>query len=130
MLAHPNRARVEAFIEQRVRPALAQVAEEIENINTSAQAELKEDRAELIIRHGGESDFRYAVKPQGYLKPTFAFPDLSDEDERRDRYFRAEVHLIEGGKGYDIFGYSKDQIIHDVLNQYHNHIQYLHLARA
>jgi choline/glycine/proline betaine transport protein len=46
-----------------------------------------------------------------------------------DRYFRAEVHLSQGGQDYCIMGWTRDQITHDVLNHYENHLQFLHSMR-
>ena len=45
------------------------------------------------------------------------------------RYYRAEVHLSEGSQNYDLVGYSKEQIINDILDQYERHMQFLHLVR-
>ena len=52
---------------------------------------------------------------------------LGEEDEQI--YYRAEVHLGEGGQDYDIMGWSKDAVIHDVIDQYHKHQHFLHLLR-
>ena len=41
--------------------------------------------------------------------------------------FRAEVFLISGGQEYDVYGYTKEQILADALTQYERHIQFLHL---
>ena len=31
-------------------------------------------------------------------------------------FYRAEVHLIEGGQDYDIMGWSQEQVVLDMLN--------------
>ena len=39
-----------------------------------------------------------------------------------------EVYLDGGtGQGYDIMGYSKEQIIDDVLDKYERHVEFLQL---
>jgi hypothetical protein len=48
---------------------------------------------------------------------------------RNRRYYRAEVHLSEGSQDYDLTGYTKEQIINDILDQYERHLQFLHLVR-
>lgn len=130
ILSHPTKTRVEAFIDERVVPALQQVAAEIQSHDSSAHAVLKSDSAELIVAHQDEADFHFAVKPNGCLKPAFAFPEFDPDDERVERFYRAEVHLADGGQKYCIFGYTQEQIINEVLKQYNRHIQHLHMARA
>jgi choline/glycine/proline betaine transport protein len=45
----------------------------------------------------------------------------------RDRYARLEVHLDEGGQDYDVMGYTENQVIHDCLDQYERHLEFLRL---
>ena len=130
ILSHPTKARVDKFIRDKVVPALKDVASEIQDHDSAAHASLKKDGAELVVTHEDEPDFHFAVRPNGYLKPAFAFPEFDPDDERRERFYRAEVYLADGGQKYCIFGYTKEQIINEVLKQYNKHIQHLHLARA
>ena len=44
-------------------------------------------------------------------------------------FFRAEVHLAEGGQDYDVMGWSEEQVIVDILNQYEDHLHFLHTVR-
>jgi betaine-aldehyde dehydrogenase len=44
-----------------------------------------------------------------------------------DTYVRLEVHLTEGGRGYDVMGYTKDQLIGDMLDQDERHLEFLRL---
>ena len=53
--------------------------------------------------------------------------DLEDREERK--YFRAEVHLMEGGQDYDIMGWSREEVIDDILDQYEQHMHFLHVVR-
>jgi choline/glycine/proline betaine transport protein len=55
-------------------------------------------------------------------------------DTRADRadklkYYRAEVHLREGGQDYDIMSWSNADIIDDVLDQYERHLHFLDVVR-
>ncbi len=54
-------------------------------------------------------------------------PSLGEEDERQ--YFRAEVHLKEGGQDYDLMGWSRDDVIGDIIDQYEKHLHFLHIVR-
>lgn len=40
------------------------------------------------------------------------------------------VHVAAGGQGYDVMGYSRGQLIHDVLDQYEDHLEFLRLEEA
>ncbi|TNE65835.1 MAG: BCCT family transporter [Alphaproteobacteria bacterium] len=129
LLAHPGEAEVARFVTRIVTPALAKVAAEIEKSDSRAHAVLSADQTELRILHGDEMEFRYAVVTRGFLRPSFAYIDPTEDRLTDERFYRAEVHLLEGGQQYDIFGFSEDQIIHDVLFQYDKHMHFLHLAR-
>ncbi|MNV94388.1 High-affinity choline transport protein [compost metagenome] len=54
---------------------------------------------------------------------------MGPKELRNRRYYRAEVHLSEGSQDYDLMGYTKEQIINDILDQYERHMQFLHLVR-
>ena len=45
------------------------------------------------------------------------------------REVHLEVHLAEGGQDYDVMGWSQEQIIVDILNQYEDHLHFLHTVR-
>jgi len=127
LLTYPGQAEVEAFLTDVVRPALRKVADEVQASDTEASVELSEGGTELRILHGSEIDFRYAVKARGLLRPDFAYLDGGKEEER---FFRAEVHLLEGSQNYDVYGFSEDQLIPDLLGQSDTHMHFLALARA
>ena len=46
-----------------------------------------------------------------------------------DIYHRAEVHLSEGSQDYDIMGWTREQIAHDITEQYEKHRHFLHMLR-
>ncbi|MCP6711323.1 hypothetical protein NL489_28655, partial [Klebsiella pneumoniae] len=62
--------------------------------------------------------FIYEVRPHRMQTPSF----LSADD---DYYLRLDVHLVEGGLGQDLNGYTRLQVIHDVLNEYQRHLRFL-----
>jgi len=53
--------------------------------------------------------------------PAFAIRPHSETST----YYRLEVHLINGGQGYDLMDYGRSQIIEDILDQYERHLAYL-----
>lgn len=45
------------------------------------------------------------------------------------RYYRAEVYLKEGGQDYDVMGWTIDQLIADIIDQYEKHMHFLDAVR-
>ena len=79
----------------------------------------------LVVDLGGEEDFAYTLWPRQCAMPSFTIR----AQQRRSVYYRLEVHLREGGLGYDVMGYTKEQVIGDVLDQYEKHMHFLHMVR-
>jgi len=129
VLNYPARDRIEAFLQNTVHPALKEVAEEIDNQGLEAQVRLEPGEVSLSVSHGEERDFFYAVRARGYTPPPFAYPRRREQEGKGKRYYRAEVHLLEGSLDYDVMGYTREQIISDVIAQYERHRQFLHLTR-
>ena len=130
MVMMPRRSHVARFIQDTVTPAFEAVADELRKqgfeVVVEGDAE-QEEAVNLIIRHPGEQDFIYGVRPRAYTQPSFVVSG-DDEDEAR-KYFRAEVYLQEGGQDYDIMGWSRDGVIGDILDQYERHRHFVHIAR-
>lgn len=124
---YPRRGDVERFLKETVAPACASVAEELRKQGYSVELTEGEDhRNGLQITHEGAPDFIYQVRPRGYPMPSFVATE-SDGDE--PTYFRAEVHLNEGGQNYDVMGWSREGVIGDILDQYEKHMHFLHMVR-
>ena len=119
---------VRRFLRDTARPALEAVAEEIRHTGMTATVIDGEDRVRLAVSHGEEPDFIYEIRLRSYRTPSFAFPEMPRGRNRDPDHFRAEIFLLEGPEQYDIMGYSRDQVIADVLSQYDKHMHFLHLA--
>ncbi|MEW6996105.1 BCCT family transporter [Colwelliaceae bacterium BS250] len=121
----PNKANVNKFINQTVVPALNSVAKELQenhiNVEVSHQ---NENEFSFVVDHGDEQKFVYRVMASKHSQPDFA-----NEAEEDQHYYRAEVHLVEGGQDYDIMGWSQAAVINNIIDQYHKHLHFLHLQR-
>jgi len=126
---HPHLGAAERFILDTVEPALKEVADEVRKSGLEAAVQANGREASLTVFHGDEREFLYAVRLRSYQAPSFAYrePSLKPDEERS--YYRGEVHLLEGAQHYDVMGYTRAQIIGDVLSQYEKHMHFLHLAR-
>ncbi|MDT4824306.1 Glycine betaine transporter [compost metagenome] len=129
MVMMPRRAHVLRFIADVVRPALEDVADELrrQGFAVAVREDENESAVTLEVSHGDYLDFWYAVRPEAFVRPSLTPEEAADEEERK--YFRAEVHLREGGQDYDIMGWSRDAVIGDILDQYERHRHYLHMVR-
>lgn len=114
-----------------VRPAISEVSEVFREKGLAVDAQLDPGNASLSLEigHGEQHRFFYQVLMRGYFTPSFARAGMGGLHLKNRRYFRAEVHLAEGSQDYDLMGYTKEQIINDMLDQYERHLQFLHLVR-
>lgn len=131
VMNYPGRRAAIRFIEESARPAFSEVAEEI--CDQGAEAHIVEEvvesagvpHLELRVSMGNEEDFAYCIWPEEHPTPSFATRSV----RASDTYYRFEVYLNEGSQGYDVMGYSKEQLIGDILDQYERHLEFLRLHR-
>jgi choline/glycine/proline betaine transport protein len=130
IIQFPNKTAVTHFIDTTVRPALDKVRIELTNNQVESEIVNELGMLSLNVQHGSEHSFVFGVKCERYLQPSFS-PDNEESLESCDEhtYYRAEVHLSEGGQDYDIMGWSKQAVINDVIDQYHKHQHFLHRLR-
>ncbi|WP_205597665.1 choline BCCT transporter BetT [Paraferrimonas sp. SM1919] len=123
ILSTPNKKNVESFIHGRVNKALVKVKNYFQTNDIDAQILSSDKGLSLKVAHGDEQDFLYLIRQSEHSQPEF------NSDDNLDSYYRAEVHLGEGGQDYDIMGWSEEAIINDIVDQYQKHLHYLHLIR-
>lgn len=125
LVATPKMDEVYDFLGEVVRPALSDLKEEFykQGLNVELH-ELEKKSITLRIKNGEVEDFRYQVQLR-----RFEVPEYHPTDDQ-EGYVRAEIFLKNGGQDYDIFGYSKEQVIADVITQYEKHYHYLHLTNS
>lgn len=128
LVSFPRRTHVNRFIQGVVLPAMQSVASELgkQGVASTVELDAQKQIPSLVVLHGDEVDFFYRVTPRSYLQPSFM---LDGEDEEERKYFRAEVFLREGGQGYDIMGWTSEQVIGDIIDQYEKHMHFLHMVR-
>ncbi|MDR5905081.1 choline BCCT transporter BetT [Franzmannia qiaohouensis] len=122
-----NRAGAAATIEHSIRPALTQFAQELEGRGQVANVSEEQVEGEPLPRLTLQVElenapfFVYQVCPHRMRTPSF----LPVDD---DYYVRLDVYLAEGGTGQDLNGYTRGQVIGDVLAEYERHLHFLALA--
>ncbi|MBY7733653.1 BCCT family transporter [Francisella philomiragia] len=117
-IAHkPSKDQAIEFLQKDVTTAVIEVADEMEKNGINTEVIRDHDHIQLSISIEGNEDFIYSVM-------------LREYQSKLGNYNRVEVLLSHGGQYYDIMGYSKDQVIADIVNQYDKHLHYLHLVVA
>lgn len=124
---YPDKAAMQTFLMEVVKPALKKVSAELRTTGVDAEILSKKDSVELVVSYGGERDFVYGVHSVRHVMPSFALDALDDDDETK-RYYRGEVYLAEGSQHYDLYGYNQEQVIDDILIQYEKHMHFLHIV--
>lgn len=125
----PKRSHVKRFMEEVVNPSMEMVSAELSKQGIQCYIhDEEEDRIGFEVDLGEDMNFFYEVRLRFYTQPAFALAGLTDEEKDEEhKYYRAEIHLKEGGQDYDVMGWTKEQIIHDILDQYEKHIHFLHV---
>ncbi len=131
MVSFPSKPDVTRFIAEVVKAAADEVAVELRKrqYEVLVTDDTENGRVRLEVMHGEEVDFVYEVRPRSYVQPAFNMLDTEENDKEENKYYRAEVHLKEGGQNYDIMGWSRGAVIGDILDQYERHLHFLHLVR-
>ena len=130
IVSYPNRAKAEAFLRDVAGPALEAVSREIDK--TGVQASISHDAGKVtmeVLAGDTAPPFHYGIRLRRYDIPNFALQEpASGEAGDAESYYRAEVHLHEGGQGYDVLAYSREQLIADVLSHFRKHMHMLHVV--
>lgn len=124
----PSKQRVGKFITEVGFPSFVAVKEELNELDIDATVEQTESGILISVKQGEDQGFSYGIKPKRHAQPDFA-NDVGNDSEQDSVYYRAEVHLGEGGQDYCVMGWSKAALINDVVDQYHKHLYFLHLMR-
>ncbi|MCH2558605.1 MAG: choline BCCT transporter BetT [Alcanivorax sp.] len=127
-ISFPGQKQVRQFLDEVARPAFADVKSALAEKGHEAVVESgdgDQEHLSFTVNLGGEEDFSYQLWPRACAMPSFTIR----AQRSRAVYYRLEVHLREGGLGYDVMGYTREQLIEDVVDHFESHLQYLHLRR-
>jgi choline/glycine/proline betaine transport protein len=127
-MSFPDYEKASEFLSEVALPALTEVREELREHGIEAEVHDGTDDSghsyvELMADLGEEAPFQYRVEPREARMPVYGDRSLRDTDV----YYRLDVHLREGGQGYDVMGYTHSQLIDDVLDQYEQHVEFMRL---
>ncbi|NNC23554.1 choline BCCT transporter BetT [Salinisphaera sp. USBA-960] len=127
-MSFPGHEQARRYITDIVQPAMEEVRDALQQQDLRSEVSTTVDNdggLGLSVALGEEQDFLYEVRLREAVTPAFAIrPHMQNT-----WYFRLEVHLQEGGEGYDLMDYTRQQVIEDILDQYERHLDFLQLCR-
>jgi choline/glycine/proline betaine transport protein len=125
----PTYANAEQFLSDVALPAVSDVCRELGEHDISAHYTDDVDESgtryvELTMDLGEELPFQYRLTPHQVPFPVYGERFLGTEDY----YYRVEVELREGGQSYDVMGFTRQQLIDDILDQYEQHLEFMRIS--
>ena len=112
-----DRQEITVFLGDMARPALEAVAAQMRETGLAPELVQSEDRLDLNVPHGDRGVFRYTIRARSFRSPSFAWAEKQDGMQER-RHYRAMAFSSEGDQQHDVTGYTRDQLINDLLNRY------------
>jgi choline/glycine/proline betaine transport protein len=129
-MSFPSAAETEKYLEETAAPAIEEVAAELKGLgldvtcHRGTHPDYPISYVDLVVRFPHQDEFKYEAYPVAAQVPNFAVNLNVDEDV----YYTLEIFSATGSRGHDILGYTKDQVIADVLDAYDAHVEYMELV--
>ncbi|WP_284783301.1 choline BCCT transporter BetT [Corynebacterium rhinophilum] len=124
----PTKQDMDDYLRGTAAYALEQVATQMRTrgydaiLLTSELPDAELPQLDLEVRLHNERQFRYQLFPVSAERPDFCEGD--------GEYYRLEVYDMTGSLGYDVYGYSENQIINNVLDLYERHLAFLYMQQS
>ncbi|MCL1065330.1 BCCT family transporter [Shewanella olleyana] len=128
LVSQPSQSDAQRFLDIIAKPALEEVKHTFLNKNVPAVITEVNERVWLLIGNSDNdtSPFAYGLRIRTF---TMNGTEVETFDSHQD-YYRVEVFLEHGGQHYDVMGYTQEQIIADIVNQYERYLHYQHLSNS
>lgn len=112
-----DKQEITAFLAGTAQPALEAVAAKMRDSGLAPESRNGEERLDLVIPHGEHGAFRYTIRARSFRAPSFGWAEAEAGDPQ-SRHYRAMAYSSEGDQQHDVTGYTRDQLINDLLNRY------------
>jgi len=119
-----DKREIEVFLGDTVRPALEAVAAQFRDSGLAPDVLEGDAQIELDVPHGDRGQFRYTVRARSFRSPSFAWTE-TEGGSVNSRHYRAMASSAQGEQ-HDVTGYTRDQLINDLLKRY---AQFRHARR-
>ncbi|WP_416356967.1 BCCT family transporter [Aureimonas phyllosphaerae] len=119
ILHEPNKRDVRRFIDSTARPALSDVRDELVRRGLDARLDGEGD-GPVVLTVPAESarDFVYGVEPVAQPAMVFSAADTRTSLDGRRMIWAARTIFSDGSRGYDVTGFTKADVLSDVLAQF------------
>lgn len=123
ILHAPTRREVVTFIAGPAKDALNAVTTELNNRGRETVVVTEESGA-IALRSTAEGtrDFIYGIMPVAQHIPAFSTLGVGKPNLRHE----ARTYFSSGGRGYDVMGFTKEQLIVDILVQFERYLALVH----
>lgn len=132
----PSEQTAQRYVVQIAKPALESIAVALRDRGYDAtllaadSSETTVPQLDLSVGFGEDPSFRYQLYPVLSRTPDFAMRNGgNDKLDNSEIYVRLEVFGMNGSLGFDVFGYSRAQLINNVLDLFDRHLEYLHMQQ-
>lgn len=142
---YPDQNQVQSYITEDVLSAMKRLAQGLDEQGWPAKVTVESDpcRAylEVEVHKTDQLDFLYEVRLRAYEMPVFASPSsdapeaaertsgsAASSEETASHYYRAEVFLQRGGVDQDVYGYTQQELIADILDHFERYLSFLQIS--
>ena len=115
---------IAAFLGATGRPALEAVAAQFRESGLAPDVRENDGRIALRVPHGDRGEFHYTIRARSFRSPSFAWTEAEGRSGD-SRHYRAMATGAEGEQ-HDVTGYTREQLINDLLKRY---AQFRHARR-
>jgi choline/glycine/proline betaine transport protein len=132
LVEYPDIEDVSNFIKDIAYESMQTVQIELKRRGWESKVYIDSDplRSRIEVIKSEQMAFIYEVRLCEFVIPGFAFPLRPTENEseakQEEHYYRAEVFLREGGEAYNVYDYSRHNMITDILNHFEHYLHKLH----
>ena len=129
-MTYASEQQITRYVDTVAAPAIEEVAAELEKLGADVHCHRGEHTdhpipyIDLTVCFPEQEDFKYQAYPVAYSVPNFA----ANIAVTSDVYYQLEVFSATGSRGQDLMGYTKDQVIADVLDAYDAHVAFMTLT--
>jgi choline/glycine/proline betaine transport protein len=113
-----EKSEIVGYLADTACSALNDMADQMHGNGLAPALERHDDRLVLTIPHGEHGAFCYTIRARRFRAPSFAYAETRKTHGTERQHYRAMAHTSEGDQPHDVTGYTRDQLINDVLNRY------------
>jgi len=106
------------FLSDAASSALDEVADQMRSNGLAPELERDGDHLLLTIPHGEHGTFRYTIRSRSFRAPSFAYVETRKVHGSERKHYRAVAQTSEGDQPHDVTGFTREQLINDLLNRY------------